>query len=36
MHLSVVGRILRAIPENEITAFVIDNNGIAVFMKKLD
>ncbi|MGK0583905.1 hypothetical protein ACSFCO_18090, partial [Proteus mirabilis] len=27
----VVGRILRAIPENEITSFEIDNNGLVIF-----
>lgn len=31
----VVGRILRAIPENEITAFEIDNNGIVIFHEEI-
>ncbi|HHN8373645.1 TPA: DEAD/DEAH box helicase [Morganella morganii] len=31
----VVGRILRAIPENEITTFEIDNNGIVIFHEEI-
>ncbi|WP_312741960.1 DEAD/DEAH box helicase family protein [Cedecea neteri] len=31
----VVGRILRAIPDNEITHFEIDNNGIVIFHEEI-
>ncbi|HFM3072287.1 TPA: helicase, partial [Escherichia coli] len=31
----VVGRILRAIPESEITHFEIDNNGIVIFHEEI-
>ncbi|PPZ39164.1 helicase, partial [Escherichia coli] len=31
----VVGRILRAIPEDEITAFEIDNNGVVIFHEEI-
>lgn len=31
----IIGRILRAIPENEITAFEIDNNGLVIFHEEI-
>ncbi|MDE9427421.1 DEAD/DEAH box helicase [Xenorhabdus bovienii] len=31
----VVGRILRAIPDNEITAFEIDNNGLVIYHEEI-
>ena len=35
MFAQIIGRVLRAIPDEKITAFEIDNNAIVIYHKEL-